>query len=862
MGKGIIAVLKLTPNKSMIKRALRFALLPEFGRGLKATPAPGAQRNPAAQRSFLTSMLVQVFATIGLLEKTHPWVNTANRVQIVPLFSYVLGKLDWKHAYRPAPMIAISSALLLVMGLFVMTSFAGNMAIGAGQAYAADSSLFSSTSPGSDLALKYINRAFGVDIEGVSSSSTSGVVEGFQRIMGIYSTAMLILGGFILFYIISTAVMATAHEGRFGGNSFNQVWAPIRLVVAIGLLVPLPMAGFNGYNSGQYIVMKIAELGSGLANNIWVPFARALAEQSSVIGTPNVAPAASAVRTVLINEFCMDRHNKIRAYLVGAGAGEDSIKSVVRMDSDKGEWFVDSSADSGLFVTNYTTEESPDGGYCGSVTYEKASESNPHAQAISAAYEEAYFTMREKAKELAAQLNTNNSSSGGTSYIELFEESPGAAAGDTLNPFIATEFVRIVTEYQQDLANAVKAGQEANSANAASDALSRDVEDMGWVGAAVWFNTIARLNGEIASAARGIPTGTEPSLKSIEGEQLGSMLPKYLKKGIEALESRLTESNIGIELKKAGAASSSGAVSAGDVVAPSVIAGLSEGGLSGLLSLPSIGIGSILKHAYDTVGFMDHMGYGADARMSEVNPLAELAIIGDNLMTHSVVLFGMAGSLFAANDDGKFIFLAFLLASFAAVGFTAGIVLLYVTPLMPFIHFLFAVVAWLMSILEALISIPLVAVAHLTTKGEGVSGDLARTSYFMVFSIFLRPVLLIIGMVVALLMLSVAVGVLNDLFKSAITGYMGNKVNGGFSIIMYTIMYVTIAFSLCNMCFKLIEDIPNRALTWIGQSGAREVSHDEKVASILGRSGDDIFVGGFVKNVGQTKGLLKGGMKK
>jgi conjugal transfer/type IV secretion protein DotA/TraY len=259
---------------------------------------------------------------------------------------------------------------------------------------------------------------------------------------------------------------------------------------------------------------------------------------------------------------------------------------------------------------------------------------------------------------------------------------------------------------------------------------------------------------------------------------------------------------------------------------------------------------------------MDHMGYGADANMSEVNPLAELAIIGDNLMTHSVALFGMAGALFAAGDDGKFIFLALLLASFASIGFVAGIVLLYVTPLMPFIHFLFAVVAWIMSILEALISIPLVAVAHLTTKGEGVSGDLARTSYFMIFSIFLRPVLLIIGMVVALLMLSVAIGVLNDLFKSAITGYMGNKVNGGFSVIMYTIMYVAIAFSLCNMCFKLIEDVPNRALTWIGQSGAREVTHDEQVARILGKSGDDIFVGGFVKNVQQSKGLLKGGVKK
>jgi conjugal transfer/type IV secretion protein DotA/TraY len=46
------------------------------------------------------------------------------------------------------------------------------------------------------------------------------------------------------------------------GKRANQIWAPIRLVFAIGLLVPIN----GGMNSGQYIVIKVAELGSGMAS--------------------------------------------------------------------------------------------------------------------------------------------------------------------------------------------------------------------------------------------------------------------------------------------------------------------------------------------------------------------------------------------------------------------------------------------------------------------------------------------------------------------------------------------------------------------------------------------------------------------
>ncbi len=83
-----------------------------------------------------------------------------------------------------------------------------------------------------------------------------------QTALGFYSDAMLMFAAIILFYHLATMIVNTAHHGVVMGKQANQIWAPIRLVVAIGLLVPMgsggpprvnPMApaGGAGMNSGS-----------------------------------------------------------------------------------------------------------------------------------------------------------------------------------------------------------------------------------------------------------------------------------------------------------------------------------------------------------------------------------------------------------------------------------------------------------------------------------------------------------------------------------------------------------------------------------------------------------------------------------
>jgi hypothetical protein len=142
-------------------------------------------------------------------------------------------------------------------------------------------------------------------------------------------------------------------------------------------------------------------------------------------------------------------------------------------------------------------------------------------------------------------------------------------------------------------------------------------------------------------------------------------------------------------------------------------------------------------------------------------------------------------------------------------------------------HFFFAVIAWVASLFEAIIFMPLVALAHLTVEGDGLPGQNAKAAYFFLFHIFLRPVLMIFGLISGLIIFGVAVTFMNKLYAIAVVG------GGGFahghltlSRLIYSIMYVVILFFIDSNCFKLISWFPENAMKWMGQQGLQSSIED------------------------------------
>jgi conjugal transfer/type IV secretion protein DotA/TraY len=177
-----------------------------------------------------------------------------------------------------------------------------------------------------------------------------------------------------------------------------------------------------------------------------------------------------------------------------------------------------------------------------------------------------------------------------------------------------------------------------------------------------------------------------------------------------------------------------------------------------------------------------------------------------------------------------------ILSFLAAMFFTAGFSLAYLLPLMPFMRYFFAVLSWLAAVLEAVVAIPLVALGHLNPAGEGLPGQSAKNAYFFVFNIFLRPTLIVFGLVFGLMLFMLATSFLNFGYATAVDNA---SLGASWSVaaigkIVYQILYIAILYVCANHSFQLIDHLPKHALTWMNAQGQAipEMGNVDKIEGI------------------------------
>ncbi|MCB1557890.1 MAG: DotA/TraY family protein [Alphaproteobacteria bacterium] len=174
--------------------------------------------------------------------------------------------------------------------------------------------------------------------------------------------------------------------------------------------------------------------------------------------------------------------------------------------------------------------------------------------------------------------------------------------------------------------------------------------------------------------------------------------------------------------------------------------------------------------------------------------------------------------------------------SFATLGLTTGVMLHYILPFLPFIYFFFAVGRWVKTIFEALVGVPLWALAHLRLSGQGLPGDAASSGYFLLLEIFIRPILTVFSLVASFAVFIAMVTVMNSVFELLITNFSGynfvdlknandpvtlaritESMRGIADQFFYTVMYIVLTYMIATSSFKLIDIIPDNILTrWSG----------------------------------------------
>lgn len=669
-----------------------------------------------------------------------------------------------------------------------------------------------------------------------------------HQLLAFYSNGVFMVSIIIILYYVIAIAGETAVSGTPFGQRFNRAWAPIRLILFFALLAPLNIGGQNdGLNGAQLITFHVAKYGSNLATNAWNRFNTVLVgaymdDVRSLLGTnlanllavPNPPELGNLMQFLYVAKVCEGAElaihgNDVTAFIVRED-GPDPGPNRMRLfdlslliaagvldfqdvlDFSGGKIFFVFGEHDDVEHAAYKGQVRP---YCGELSLEVGDVWEPGARAVM----EAYLTL-----------------------FVLFWFDPVAAP-----PRVQCMLRRVIPVdvdptcgmwpgpgYGILFSNFLRAGANAMIVDAIADQLGDPaawvdpvLRRKGWAGAAIWYNRIAKMNGAVTAAVMNIPR-PETYPEVMEEVVRKRRAVDFNIAGPERFDPLLARGQLA-DLRRPG-----------DQYIAAVLYTAymfwENDGYKGMQHTAPTN-----NTAIDTINMiLGTSGIFEMRRNNDVHPLAQLSAAGRGLIEATVrnVLIATAGVVGDGLSSilGPFIGNAgkaasSLLFNIASITLVMGVMLFYVLPFLPFIYFLFAVSGWIKSIFEAIVAMPLWALAHVRIDGEGLPGQAASNGYFLLFEILVRPVLIVFGLLAGISIFSASVIVLNsifDLVTSNFTGYDVGCEAGGcgpsnapfyrapIDEFFFTGLYVMVVYMLGTSSFKLVDQIPNQILRWMG----------------------------------------------
>lgn len=887
----------------------------------------------------LAQLMALIFYSVRLLPPHHPYLRASNqgRFGIRHVIAEAARHIEFKRentdqiiiffAVLTGAALLIVQCALLLLTVFIHPVFAaGPTPLG----------FFQTADATNDIAYMLLDLVFGVPGVFTGAGGTVTCVAfntnclgggfagvwpspfhvGLQTMFRFYNLAILLVGALIFLYYVLIVVGETATTGTPFGKRFNHVWAPLRLVTAVGLLIPL---GY-GLNTAQYIVLYAAKFGSSFASNGWSLYNNAIegtmggpnssvtnvtgtnrtSSISSVVVNPMIAPPAFVSATNQVDgvlqfmslaracktayEAIYQAENiRIEPWLVsrpfnatvaasaigpavpgspvwGATAtGVNPISPGSALEFYNGGdiivRFGHNGAAAGQNGQNLYDKEL--GGvfpFCGEITISTGDLKYQGAKEMQRDYYNWILSLWENPALIDFGIRAACIHAANKAAIDATAERPcdsvsfvNVAGLATSNPDDPNQLPNDAWKnamVQPELgAMIVMASQAYNSMQNEITSLTTDIRGRGWGGAGIWYNQIAQMNGGFQSAVRGVP--------------LPSRMPSVMLDVMEARRAQDmgTSGEDRYNPNTANSAMSVRFVNAGNMNIARMLndvyqywrGSYSTGTTE--MKTDSNPIFTVMNAIFGTDGLMNIR------KMDNIHPLAQLSSLGKGIMDTTIrnlmaalgfAAAGGATEALSAQLGGALGTASSAIISVATVGLTIGFILYYVLPFLPFIYFFFAVGGWVKTIFEAMVGAPLWALAHLRIDGEGLPGQAALNGYFLIFEIFLRPILTVFGLLAAVIAFSALAQTLNGLFPLLLSNASGYDTTNSIGIIadlqfkrsildefFYTVVYTILVYLIGVSSFKLIDQIPANILRWMGAGVQVFRDQDEDLASGL-----------------------------
>ena len=821
------------------------------------TPQIGPRLNSFYRDGFstLAYLVALVYRAVNILPEGHFALRRENRAHLGIREVMAAAAAEIKFTRRNIDQIIIYFAIMLGMALLVGQFFLTlgylmiNPAMASMVSMPTNYGDFFAPHTDKDVAYRLLFTVFGVpDLFSVGSmTARSAYHTALHSLFQLYSVGLLVVAAIIVCYFIFAIVVETAQTGVPFGKRYNHVWAPIRLVFALGLLIPI---GY-GLNASQWITLYSAKFGSDFATRGWNIFNQAMNEDmlnnpEQRVGRPQAPEMMNLMAFMMTTLTCKHLYNDLYK---GSGAQSGQAMQIMAYlvkNPAEGEGVPISSGSAGFteaqkYFANgdivirfgehnpdvHTKERGHVYPYCGELII-MASDANPQNQDGAFSIQQYYFSLVEKI--------FNSNAFGIDTQAENFAKKYKSYLGDPSTPmpeptFKSTLNKQVSEEVEQQITQAVTLqGQSQEWKNGLEE-----IRNLGWGGAGLWYNKIAQINGALANSVAATPQiRTMPAvMEYVKLKQLQQNQDNPQPHDLTLADQKAIQFDTELDRDVANVLSY--------LLQYWTKEDTDQGELGTQTRRTNNIFVDVINSIFGTKGLFDM------CKSADVHPLAQLATLGKGLIEASIrnIAGGTALSALsminvpflgvAAGAAGS------ILLSVATVTLSMGFLLFYVIPFMPFLYFFFAVGSWIKSIFEAMVGAPLWALAHLRIDGEDLPGDAAMRGIYMIFEIFLRPILVIFGLLASFVIFSAMVKILNEIFSLVVVNLAGhdptatsvcgrgtgstalgtnetamNFFRGPIDELFFTVIYAIIVYMIGMSCFKLIDLIPNNLLRYMG----------------------------------------------
>lgn len=808
-------------------------------------------------------MFTRIFGSVGLIPRDHPCLMSENmgRYRFTDILGMAASNVIFDRKHLPqtimffAVILSITLMVAIVLGLAASTIL--NVSSAHAQLFGTPTGMSGVTySESTDWAMNFLYRIFGNT--GVIPAPALGTGLGnpwftmmLVTMLKYYSLAMLSVGAFMILYILIITVTESARTGEPFSSRFDGVWAPIRLALAIGLLMPVMSSGYNG---AQIIALQTAVWGSNLATNVWYGGLSSTADNQKFFTAMMSDPGYRFVRDVFLVNLCVEGlkkqskaktwkegnvryirtwHDGYETYSFGTKYAPEFCGKVKIMERP--------SAGKPDGITGKSWPEKVVAGYQGiakeflPLTYESSIPGRAGPQILKgstqmgevASYAAEKLVGSEKQKADSAYFSEVVSEHFPTSekvvgWMKKYWEymgvtsyacppnSPAGCQKERGNYFMSADYGNSIAQYNQWIVNR----------------MTKDAEH-GWTTAGVFYLRISSAFSSISEVVNNPPvvsalptnfakiyaTTVNPSATSESVGAECSSTWNWIVTFFRATSTCMTKYKNAKELYtflNGGKDWFHNSI-ADDPDAYHLMDGQNFSRALDI-SEPESSTGQESSNVTGPVfeGFFANM-LRVDSK--ELNPLGVIIQWGNAMMTASFVAFGLA---FAAQGSAY----ADLALSLASLMIISGFILTFWVPTLPFMHFTFAVIEWMISVLEAVIGMPLWALSMITLQGDGL-GKNGMDGVKRLFEIMLRPTIIIISLVASIIIFTAGVAFFNsaiavyDDAQSAANGFFAGLVAGPAMLFVYCFGVYTLATS----CFKLVDHIPDKFGRWMGLEG-------------------------------------------